>query len=105
MRPTDTLADLVSTFADFVNHQHDPKAVENLTQQRIFAERWSSLDPSADVSVASSIEGALNRARELAKKVSGEDDGAGEKMMLVFITGSLHLVGGTLAILEKVDAL
>jgi folylpolyglutamate synthase len=84
---------------DFVNHQHDPKDIEKLTQQHIFAEKWSSLDPAADVKVMSSIEAAINHVRDLSKEVGSEDT------VQAFITGSLHLVGGALGILEGADAL
>lgn len=85
---------------DFVNHQYDPKAIEKLTQQRMFAEKWSRLDPSAKVTVLPSIEGAINHVRELVKDLEGEED-----TVQAFITGSLHLVGGALGILEGADAL
>lgn len=84
---------------DFVNHQHDPKDIEKLTQQHIFAEKWSSLDPAADVKVMSSIEAAISHVRDLSKEVGSEDT------VQAFITGSLHLVGGALGILEGADAL
>jgi len=84
---------------DFVNHQHDPEAISKLTAQRSFAEKWASLDPSAKVSVAASIEEAIERVRHLTLDVK---DG---ETMQVFITGSLHLVGGALTIIEGVDAL
>lgn len=84
---------------DFVNHQYDPKSIEKLTQQRDFAQKWSSLDPSANVTVSSSIEEALTRLRELAGTVDGDDT------VQALITGSLHLVGGALSILEGSDAL
>ncbi|KAL1882113.1 hypothetical protein VTK73DRAFT_2204 [Phialemonium thermophilum] len=84
---------------DFVNRQHDPEAVKRLTQQHAFAEKWALLDPSANISVCSSIEEAINRVRDVGNTV-------GEKETVqALITGSLHLVGGALAILEGDDAL
>jgi len=70
-----------------------------MTAQRAFAERWSSLDPTADVRVIHSIEEAIDTARALTKGIEG-----GQKVHTL-ITGSLHLVGGALGILEKADAL
>lgn len=87
------------TVTDFVNHQHDPKDIENLTQQRVFAEKWRSLDPAADVKVMSSIEGAIDHVRGLTEDMEGEES------VQAFVTGSLHLVGGALGILEGADAL
>lgn len=82
-----------------MNHQYDPKAIEKLTQQHKFAEKWRALDPSANVTVLPSIEGAINHVRELMKDLKEEDT------VQAFITGSLHLVGGALGILEGADAL
>ncbi|KAF6821379.1 folylpolyglutamate synthase [Colletotrichum musicola] len=84
---------------DFVNHQYDAKAIEAMTVQRQFAERWAQLDPKADVKVIPTIEEALNHVRQL-----GEGLGEGEKVQAL-VTGSLHLVGGALGILEGADAL
>ncbi len=69
-----------------------------MTQQRVFADRWSKLDPSANVMLIPSIEEAINMARSLAEK-------EGEPKVQALITGSLHLVGGALGILEGADAL
>lgn len=82
-----------------MNHQYDADAIKKLTVQRTFAERWSSLDPKANVMVIGSIEEAINQAREIAKSTK---DG---ETLQALITGSLHLVGGALGILEKADAL
>ena len=84
--------------ADFVNHQYNPEDIQKMTQQKLFAEKWSSLDPSANVMLIPSIEEAINKARELAES-------AGGPQWQALITGSLHLVGGALGILERADAL
>ncbi|KAL2173534.1 Mur ligase [Thermothelomyces heterothallicus CBS 202.75] len=81
---------------DFVNHQHNPADIEKMTQQRVFADRWKQLDPSANVMLIPTIEEAINTARGLA---------SGEHKVQALITGSLHLVGGALGILESADAL
>lgn len=81
---------------DFVSHQHDPKEVKSLTIQRRFADKWAQLDPFAEVHVLPTIEEAINYARSL---------GSTEDKAQVLVTGSLHLVGGALGILEGVDAL
>jgi folylpolyglutamate synthase len=81
-----------------VNHQHDPADIEKMTMQRGFADRWKALDPSANVMLIPSIEEAINTARDLAER-------AGGLKVQVLVTGSLHLVGGALGILEGADAL
>lgn len=86
------------THPDFVNYQHDPAEIEKMTMQHTFAEKWKTLDPSANVLLVPSIEGAINTARGLAGK-------EGEPKVQALITGSLHLVGGALGILEGADAL
>lgn len=53
----------------------------------------------AEVSVAASVEEAIDRARSLVASL-----GEGENVQ-TFITGSLHLVGGALELLEGADAL
>lgn len=82
-----------------MNHQYDPEAIKKLTVQRQFGERWSVLDPKANVTVVPSIEETITQARDLTTSLK-----EGETVQ-VFITGSLHLVGGALGILEGADAL
>ncbi|KAI1322410.1 tetrahydrofolylpolyglutamate synthase [Xylariaceae sp. FL0255] len=84
---------------DFVNHQYDPEAVKALTAQRGFQEKWALLDPKAKIEVLPTIEDAINHVRGLGGSLA-----EGESVQAL-ITGSLHLVGGALSILEGVDAL
>lgn len=84
---------------DFVNHQHDPQEIKSMAIQRRFADKWTELDPAAEVQVLPTIEEAINYARRL-----GDGLGEGQKAQ-VLVTGSLHLVGGALGILEGADAL
>jgi folylpolyglutamate synthase len=84
---------------DFVNHQFDPAEIDKMTVQQRFAEKWTALDPSATVKVMPTIEQSIDYARRI-----GEDLPEGETVQAL-ITGSLHLVGGALGILEKADAL
>lgn len=81
---------------DFVNVGYDPVAVKGMTMQKAFKEKWEAMDPGAAVVLSESIEGAL-------KYVRGLTDQKGEVQAL--ITGSLHLVGGALGVLEGGDAL
>lgn len=84
---------------DFVNHQHDPEAIKKLSVQHSFAEKWKELDQNAKIEVQPTIEDAINYARGVAR--SADDT----EIIQVFITGSLHLVGGALGVLEGKDAL
>lgn len=83
---------------DFVNHGIDPKEVESMSVQRRFAEKWASIDPACKVVVLPTIEEALEYARAVG-------DGLRAGKVQAYVTGSLHLVGGALGILEKSDAL
>ncbi|KAF4592022.1 Folylpolyglutamate synthase [Ophiocordyceps camponoti-floridani] len=85
-----------SSRRDFVNRQVDPDSIDKLTVQRRFAERWAELDPAAQVVVLPSVAEAIGHARQVAAE--GET-------ALAYVTGSLHLVGGVLSILEEADAL
>ncbi|KAI8954946.1 tetrahydrofolylpolyglutamate synthase [Xylaria longipes] len=84
---------------DFVNHQYDPEAIKALTAQHGFADKWAALDPKAKIAVVPTIEDAINHVRGLGASVT-----EGQTLQAL-ITGSLHLVGGALAILEGADAL
>ncbi|KAL7787388.1 Mur ligase [Trichoderma ceciliae] len=84
---------------DFVNKTIDPSEIDKLTVQHNFAEKWSSMDPEAKVVVLPTIEDALNHARGIAEGLP-----EGESVQ-AYVTGSLHLVGGALGILEETDAL
>lgn len=84
---------------DFVNRQVDPKDIAGMTAQRRFAEEWARLDPGAEVHVIPTIQEALDCARRL-----GQGLPAGSAVQ-AYVTGSLHLVGGALGILEQADAL
>lgn len=81
---------------DFVNIQYDQEEIDGLVQQKRFQETWQDLQKDADIRVVKTIEEALNLAREVGLEKGGVD---------VFATGSLHLVGGVLGMLEKADAL
>jgi folylpolyglutamate synthase len=77
---------------DLISLNVDSKDVEKLKVQRELAEVWAELDPSATTQVTSTIEEAVNIARATAGETEDE--------ALVLITGSLHLVGGAIEVLE-----
>ncbi|KAI5862985.1 FolC bifunctional protein [Durotheca rogersii] len=92
---------------DFVNRQHDPAAIRGLTMQRAFADRWTAIDPGAAVAVVPTIEEAIEHVRAFGREAASAGAGGEGRPGTVraLITGSLHLVGGALEILEGADAL
>ena len=76
---------------DLVSINTNKDDVGSLRVQKELAETWDRVDPSATVNVLSTIEEAVARARELAAQ--GND-------VEVLVTGSLHLVGGCIEVLE-----
>ncbi|KAI9825872.1 MAG: Folylpolyglutamate synthetase [Thelocarpon impressellum] len=86
--------------ADLVSMNSDDRDVEELRVQKGLAATWAELEGSgdsaghADVRVLQTIEEAVRAVRDLASKRGG-----GETMALA--TGSLHLVGGLLEVLES----
>ena len=77
---------------DLVSLNMDAKAVQSLEVQNRLAGTWRSIDPLTKVEVKPSIEEAVAWVRDVAR---GEPE---EVMALV--TGSVHLVGGFLEVLE-----
>jgi folylpolyglutamate synthase len=84
---------------DFVNNAHDGIAISELTLQKQFAEKWRKLaGTKPTIKVCPTIDEAFAHIKGLPESVSGEE-------VQVFITGSIHLVGTALSIIENVDAL
>jgi len=71
--------------------------IVNLSVQNALASTWRKVDPSADVKVVRTIEEAIMLARETARQ-SVADSGTEAK---VLVTGSLHLIGGAIEVLES----
>jgi folylpolyglutamate synthase/dihydropteroate synthase len=74
---------------DFVNRNHNPDSSCQVLKD--YATRWRDLDQTASVSITETIEEALDLARKI---------GSGDSGMQTLVTGSLHLVGGALSVLE-----
>jgi folylpolyglutamate synthase len=77
--------------ADLVSINTNKSDVDSLKVQKELAGSWDSIDPDASVHVLSTIEEAISKARELAP----------EDQVEVLVTGSLHLVGGVIEVLES----
>lgn len=82
---------------------YDPEAIAGLTLQKQFAAKWKSLDAKASTVVVPSIEEALEYVKTLATS-NGDKTEAWEEAQAL-ITGSLHLVGGALSVLEGATTL
>ena len=77
--------------ADLVSINTNQEDIGSLRVQRELAETYDLIDPGAKVHVLGTVEEAVARARELADGHKTE----------VLVTGSLHLVGGLLEVLES----
>lgn len=77
--------------ADLVSMNASQDAVKALDVQRELAGVWAELDEGCDVKVAGTIQDALELARGVARGAE----------TAVLVTGSLHLVGGALEVLEE----
>ena len=80
---------------DLVSINTSSQAVSELTVQNGLAKVWTELDPAAETEVHASIQSAIVSIRKLADEDS-------DATFEVFVTGSLHLVGGVLEVLETI---
>jgi folylpolyglutamate synthase len=82
---------------DLLTSNVDPSAVSALTVQKSLAETWKTLDtdPNITVEVVRSVSEAISRVRDETEDKDVEK--------LVLVTGSLHLVGAFLEVLEGSD--
>lgn len=77
---------------DLVSINSDAEAVQTLEVQRRLAATWKSIDPQSKVEVKPSIEEAVTWVKDIA--------GREEEEVMALVTGSVHLVGGFLEVLE-----
>ncbi|EME89483.1 uncharacterized protein MYCFIDRAFT_126772 [Pseudocercospora fijiensis CIRAD86] len=77
--------------ADLVSMNTSKDDVDSLRVQKELAAAYNAIDPRAKIHVVSTIEEAIARARELATTPKTQ----------VLATGSLHLVGGVIEVLES----
>ncbi|KAF2148705.1 putative tetrahydrofolylpolyglutamate synthase [Myriangium duriaei CBS 260.36] len=82
---------------DLTSMNTNSQDVAQLSVQNALAETWQEINPEADVKVVRTIEEAV----ELARGVAGKRFGWRAEMdVKVLVTGSLHLVGGLIEVLE-----
>ncbi|RMD43900.1 hypothetical protein DV735_g1245, partial [Chaetothyriales sp. CBS 134920] len=84
---------------DHVSINTNKVEVDRLKVQKELAQVWSELDPGADVRVVKTIEEAVQLVRLLSGESKQRNSGD-EEESVVLITGSLHLVGGAVEVLE-----
>ena len=77
---------------ELVNMNTSKEAVDALEVQRGLAETWREMGGEAVVEVKKSIEEAVEWCRDVAAE--------GKEEVMVLVTGSVHLVGGFLEVLE-----
>ncbi|EME48688.1 hypothetical protein DOTSEDRAFT_49112 [Dothistroma septosporum NZE10] len=77
--------------ADLVSINTNKDDVSSLRVQQELAKNWDTIDSESTVHVVNTIEDAVDRARHLARGHRAE----------VLVTGSLHLVGGLVEVLEN----
>ncbi|TLD12460.1 uncharacterized protein PgNI_04358 [Pyricularia grisea] len=89
---------------EFVNHTVDAAEVGSLKVQHAFAKKWHELDPNVgQLKVVGSIEEAIQAVRQLATETTTSAAGKGHQRpgeVQALVTGSIHLIGGALEILE-----
>jgi folylpolyglutamate synthase len=72
-----------------------PKTLETPSQdQKIYADIWKRAQPDSTILFEPTIQGALEMSRKI-----GKDHGS----MQALVTGSQHLVGGALSLLQSHD--
>lgn len=77
--------------AEFENRNASTQAVKDLTVQKRFAEVWAELDQTPIIHTLPTIQDAIELIKELSEEQETTD---------VLVTGSIHLVGGALTLLE-----
>ncbi|GAM40504.1 folylpolyglutamate synthetase [Talaromyces pinophilus] len=78
---------------DLVSVGANASEVEKLSVQHTLAESWKEIDPEAQTLVFSTIEEAVDFVRDFSKQ-------SDEAPIRTLVTGSLHLVGGFLDVIE-----
>ena len=82
---------------DLVSVNTNAEEVAALEVQTRLARTWLEIDPETNVMVKRTIEEAVGWVRGVARKVTSKGQ---EEEVKVLVTGSVHLVGGFLEILE-----
>lgn len=76
--------------ADLVSMNTSKEEVQNLSVQHNLATEWSKIQAECETAVTSSIESAVKKIESLSNEP-----------LDIFVTGSLHLVGGLLVVFDE----
>ena len=79
---------------DLISMNTNSSDVQELRVQNRLAKTWAEIDPSTDVHVVRTIEEAVASVRAMATQTGETNE------VTALVTGSLHLVGGFLEVLE-----
>ena len=80
---------------DLVSINSNASAISSFAVQHELASTWKELDTGAETEVHATIENAIDSARTVATASMDKQNVA------IFVTGSLHLVGGVLEVLQQ----
>lgn len=80
--------------ADLVSMNTSKEAVENLTVQQALVNEWKKLTNTSEAIVAPNIEAAVRKIETFS-----------EEPLDIYVTGSLHLVGGLLVVFDKASSI
>ncbi|OJK02997.1 hypothetical protein ASPACDRAFT_50421 [Aspergillus aculeatus ATCC 16872] len=81
---------------ELYNHNVNPDALQRLILQKKLATVWKELDPDSEVAWLPSIEDAVDYVKEIHNGAFKEPGAE------ILVTGSFHLVGGVLSLIEGV---
>lgn len=79
--------------AEFDNRNADADAIKDLKVQKAFAKTWADTRDPAKIHLASTIQEAVDLVEELSRDLQETK---------IFVTGSFHLIGGLLCLLEGI---
>ena len=84
---------MLTSVAEFENRYANAKEVKELKVQKGFASVWAATDSSAKVHITSTVQEAIELVQDFSEQRDSTTD--------ILVTGSIHLVGGVLALLES----
>jgi folylpolyglutamate synthase len=84
---------VLTSVAEFENRNANDKEVKELKVQKGFANVWAATDSSAKVHITSTVQEAIELVQDFSEQQDSTTD--------ILVTGSIHLVGGVLALLES----